>query len=131
MKVCSRVKEKGKEGRTKGRREGENERGGKGGKEGRGRGRGLNYNRLQGNSHKTFREHSSQSSAAPVSPVSVLVSRCAQLLAESRPEEQGPRPAQHWVPESGHWSSRSLTHPQARCRRPSLMAVSLHSTFTF
>lgn len=129
MKVCSRVKEKGKEGRTKGKREGENERGGKGGKEGSGRG--LDYNRLQGNSHKTFREHSSQSSAGPVRPVSVLVSRRAQLLAESRPEEQGPRPAQHWVPESGRWSSRSLTHPQARCRRPSLMAVSLHSTFTF
>lgn len=103
------MKEKGKEGRTKGRREGENERGGKGGKEGRRRV--LDYNRLQENSHKTFRERSSQSSAASVSPVSVLVSHRAQLLAESRPEKQGPRPAQHWVPESSRWSSRSLTHP--------------------
>ena len=68
---------------------------------------------FKGNFHKTFREYSSQSSAASMSRVSVLVSCRAQLLAESRPEKQGPRQTQHWVSESGCWRSRPLTHPAA------------------
>ena len=64
---------------------------------------------FKGNFHKTFREYSSQSSAS-MSPASVLVSCPAQLLAESRPEKQGPRQTQHWISECSCWSSWSLTH---------------------
>jgi len=75
---------------SEGEREGRENEGKEGGRK-RGRRRVLDYNRLQRKFPQDLRRVFKQSSAASMSRVSVLVSCRAQLLAESRPEKQGPK----------------------------------------